>query len=68
MYTLAIAIGSIGVLLLIIQLVCFLKDYSIIVKKYRTRGYLLPNILGLVGSITLIGLGVTYFILVNNQL
>lgn len=68
MFTPVIVVGSLGFLLLIIQLGYFLRDYSTVLKNNKTKKYLLPNIIGLIGSVALIGLSVVYFFLVNNQL
>ncbi|PWS23503.1 hypothetical protein DKP78_12295 [Enterococcus faecium] len=68
MYTTSIVIGILGTLLLIFQIVYFLKDYSLIVNNKRKKTFLIPNIIGIVGSIILLIISIIYFIIVNNQL
>ncbi|MBO1117043.1 hypothetical protein FQT09_11570 [Enterococcus hirae] len=68
MYTTSIVIGILGTLLLIFQIVYFLKDYSLIVNNKRKKTFLIPNIIGIVGSISLLIISIIYFIIVNNQL
>lgn len=68
MYIPAIITGIVGLFLLICQLGYFLKDYVFFTNKSKSKTYLIPNIIGTIGSVVLIGLSVTYFILINNQL
>lgn len=68
MYIPAIATVIIGVILFACQLTLCLKDYSIVINTEKKHTYLIPNILGIIGSILLILLGIVCFVIINNQL
>lgn len=68
MYVPVIIIGLIGLLFLVINIICFLRDYSLVINNKLKKTLIVANIVGMIGSVSLIILSVVYFILINNQL
>ncbi|TBH14500.1 hypothetical protein EYC52_14695 [Enterococcus faecalis] len=68
MYVPVIIIGVAGILSLVFQIMYFLKDYTFVTTKNRKKTYLIPNIIGLIGSVVLIGLSVINILIISNQI
>lgn len=68
MYVPVISIGVAGILSLVLQIIYFLKDYTIVTMKNRKKVYIVPNIIGIFGSIILIVLSVINLLIINSQL
>ncbi|EPH83410.1 hypothetical protein D927_00923 [Enterococcus faecalis 02-MB-BW-10] len=68
MYVPVIIIGVAGILSLVFQIMYFLKDYMFVAKKNRKKTYLIPNTIGLIGSVVLIGLSVINILIISSQI
>ncbi|EPI34485.1 hypothetical protein [Enterococcus faecalis] len=68
MYVPVIVIGVAGILTLVFQILYFLKDYTYVTTQKRKKTYLIPNIIGLAGSVVLIVLSVMNLLIINSQL
>lgn len=68
MYVSVIVLGVAGILTLVFQIFYFLKDYTFVTTKNRKKTYLIPNIIGLAGSVVLIVLSVMNLLIINSQL
>ncbi len=68
MYVPVISMGVAGILSLVLQIIYFLKDYTLVTTKNRKKVYLVPNIIGILGSVVLIGLSVTNMIIISSQI
>lgn len=68
MYVPVIIIGVAGILSLVFQIMYFLKDYTFVTTKNRKKTYLIPNIIGLIGSVVLIGLSVMNILIISSQI
>lgn len=67
MYTSALLLGSLGIIVLGVQIFFFLKDYSLVNNGTQVPKYLALNILGVLCSVVLIILGFIYFFIINKQ-
>ncbi|EMF0203524.1 hypothetical protein NXK88_002808 [Enterococcus hirae] len=68
MYVPVISMGVAGILSLVLQIIYFLKDYTLVTTKNRKKTYLVPNAIGILGSVILIGLSVANMIIISSQI
>ena len=64
MHVSTIIFGIAGILTLIFQIVYLVEDYTFITIKNRKKTYLIPNFIGIIGSLVLIGLSVINLIII----
>lgn len=68
MYLPAIALNILGLVFFVVNIIYFLKDYSLVINKILNKKNLAFNFGGLLTSFLMIISGIVYFVLINQQL
>lgn len=68
MYLPAIVLGLLGIVFFVVNIIYFLKDYSLVINKILNKKNLAFNFGGLLTSFLMIISGIVYFVLINQQL
>lgn len=68
MYLPAILLCVLGTIFFIVNILYFLKDYSLVINQIKSKKILGLNLSGILTSFFMVLSGIVYFVLINQQL